>query len=630
MRLYANHSKTFIEDCERNQIAEKLRTSYSLYVGATLSPGEIRSWQNSLRALALIFSRAGLTSQGVLLEFQLPTNSKRIDCILCGYAKDGTPTAVAIELKQWETCDESAGDNEVATYLNGRIRDVLHPSAQVARYASYLRDNHEACYADKDAIKVAGCAYLHNYHYRRNDPLRVEKFAALLLEAPTFTADDVDDFVSFLADRVGQGDGLEVLRRMEENRYRASKKLMDHVASVIQNKPEYTLLDDQQVAFDAVMTAARRGVHDRQKQVIIVKGGPGTGKSVLAVNLVASLLSKHYSTHYVTGSKAFTETLRTVIGSRGQELFTYTNGYVSAEADAVDVLVTDEAHRIRDVSSNRFTPANKKSGLKQLEELIRSARVSVFLIDDHQVVRPGEIGSVAYIREYAEKHQCAVHEFELEAQFRCNGSDTFVRWINTILGIEEGPPFQWNAQDAFDFEIFSSPAELEEAILKKVEAGATGRLVAGFCWPWSDPNKDGTLVDDVQIGKFTRPWNARPDSGRLAKGIPKSSLWAYHPNGINQVGCVYTAQGFEFDYAGVIFGEDLRFDQDRWVGDKSKSHDTTVKRSKEEFVRLVKNTYRVLLSRGMKGCYVCFAHPETEEHFRRYVQSSVKPGISES
>jgi hypothetical protein len=292
--------------------------------------------------------------------------------------------------------------------------------------------------------------------------------------------------------------------------------------------------------------------------------------------------------------------------------------------------VTDEAHRIRDVSSNRFTPANKKSGLKQLEELIRSARVSVFLIDDHQVVRPGEIGSVAYIREYSEKHQCAVREVELEAQFRCNGSDTFVRWLNATLGVDECSPFQWNAHHAFDFQIISSPEELEQAIRTKVDAGATGRLVAGFCWPWSDPNKDGTLVDDVKVGKFSRPWNARPDSGRLAKGIPKSSLWAYHPNGINQVGCVYTAQGFEFDYVGVIFGEDLIVDHARWVGDKSKSHDTTVKRSKEDFVRLVKNTYRVLLSRGMKGCYVCFTHPETEEHFKRYVCRTGASAISES
>jgi len=622
MRLYGNHAKTFIEDCEQNQIAEKLRTSFPQYSSGAPSASEIQSWQNSLRALALIFSRAGFMQQGVLLEFQLPSTSKRIDCLLCGYSKDGIPSVVAIELKQWERCDDASGDNEVSTFIRGKIRDVLHPSVQVTRYAMYLRDNHEACYADQTPINVASCAYLHNYHLRTNDPLRSEKFSDVLTQSPSFTADEVEAFVSYLKEHVGYGDGLEVLAKLEENRFRPSKKLMDYVAAVIQNKPEYTLLDEQQVAFDGVITAARRGVHNRQKQVIIIKGGPGTGKSVLAINLVASLLANHYSTHYVTGSKAFTETLRTVIGMRGQELFTYTNNYAAAESDSVDVLVTDEAHRIRDVSSNRFTPASKKSGLKQLEELMCAARVTVFLIDDHQVVRPGEIGSVAYIREYAAKYGSAVQEYQLEAQFRCGGSDNFLQWVNQILAIEEGPPFHWQAQPEFDLKIFSTPDAVDHAIKAKVEEGATGRTVAGFCWPWSEPSKDGTLLDDIVIGDYKRPWNAKPDCGRLAKGIPKASLWAYHPNGINQVGCVYTAQGFEFDYVGVIFGEDLCFDagQGRWVGDKSKSHDTTVKRSKEDFIRLVKNTYRVLLSRGLKGCYVCFVDPDTETYFRKHVE----------
>lgn len=621
MRLYANHTKTFIEDCERNQIAEKLRQSFEDYFCRAPSPGELQSWKNSLRALAMVLSRAKVTNAGILLELQLPTTSKRVDCLLCGYSSNGEPTAVIIELKQWDMCGQSSGDYEVTTYVGGRTRDVLHPSEQVYRYAAYLRDNHEACYADAEPIEVAACAYLHNYLNRTDDPLREAKFSDRLKQAPLFTADEVDEFVHFLTVRIGHGDGLQVLQRMEENRYRPSKKLMEHVASVIQNKPAYILLDEQQVALDAVLTAARRGVHNRQKQVIIVKGGPGTGKSVLAINLLRKLLSEGYSTHYVTGSKAFTETLRTAIGSRGQELFTYTNNYALTEADSVDVLVTDEAHRIRDVSSNRFTPANKKSGVKQVEELIRAARVLVFLIDDHQVVRPGEIGSTSYLKEYADRRQCVVHEFELEAQFRCNGSDAFVRWASTMLGIDQGGVFPWRNREEFDFQVMSSPGELDAAIKGKVAAGATGRLVAGFCWPWSDPAKDGSLADDVVLGTFQRPWNAKPDSGKLAPGIPKASLWAYQPNGIGQVGCIYTAQGFEFDYVGVIFGADLRYDarKGQWIGDKSKSFDTTVKRSKEDFTRLVKNTYRVLLSRGMKGCYVYFADPETEAYFRQYL-----------
>jgi len=398
---------------------------------------------------------------------------------------------------------------------------------------------------------------------------------------------------------------------------------MEHVAKVIKNVPQYLLLDEQQVAFDGVYSALKNGIHNRTKQVVIINGGPGTGKSVIAINLAAALLASAYSTHYVTGSKAFTETLRNIIGARGSDLFTYSNNYMQALPDAVDVLITDEAHRIRDVSSNRFTPASKKSGLKQVEELIRAARVNVFLIDDDQIVRPGEIGSASYIRKYATDLGCNVKEYTLEAQFRCNGSENFVQWLTTGLGIDDAGPAMISPNNGFDFQIFDSPTALEDAIKAKAESGGSARLMAGFCWPWSEPKKDGTLVEDVTIGAFSRPWNARPDAGRLATGIPKASLWAHDKGGIEQVGCVYTAQGFEFDYAGVIFGDDLRFDPvlGQWVADKTKSCDTTVKRSGPDLEQFLKNTYRVLMSRGMKGCYVHFLDKDTENFFRSKIHA---------
>ncbi|HEY4075046.1 MAG TPA: DNA/RNA helicase domain-containing protein, partial [Herbaspirillum sp.] len=396
MRVYAAHGNNFIEDCERNQIAEKLRSGFSAAFGAAPNKSEVQSWRNSLRALALVLSRAKLTSQGVLLEYKLPLSSKRIDCVLCGYNAAGAPSVVIVELKQWETCKEAEGPYEVISFVNGGDRELLHPSEQARRYAQSLEDSHEAFYKDTPPITAHACAFLHNYLSVKNDPLKSEKFKELISKTPIFNSDDIDEFVDFLRQHVGSGDGLSVLSAVEQMRYRPSKKLMHHVSNVIQNQPEYLLLDEQQVAFDSVFTALKNGVHNRLKQVVIIKGGPGTGKSVIAINLAAKLLASDYSAHYVTGSKAFTETLRKIIGPRGSDLFTYSNNYMQALPDSVDVLITDEAHRIRDISSNRFTRAEKKSDLKQVEELIRACRVSVFLIDDDQVVRPGEIGSSAY------------------------------------------------------------------------------------------------------------------------------------------------------------------------------------------------------------------------------------------
>lgn len=616
MRIYASRCKNFIVECQQNQIGERLKTGFELAFGSRPSPSEEQSWKNSLRLLGFALSGANLEDAGILLEYRLPFSSKRVDCILCGYDESGCLWAVVIELKQWSMTKEADGPLEVLSFVGGGEREHLHPSEQARRYAEYLENSHSAFQgAGGGVVKVAACAYLHNYATVPNDPLTHVKFQSLLEAAPLFCADDVNEFAAFLKKHVGFGDGLPVLSLVEQESYKPSKKLMEHVSAVIGGDPEFVLLDEQQIAFDTVLTALSKGVHNRKKQVVIVKGGPGTGKSVLAINLLAALLSKHYASHYVTGSKAFTETLRKIIGPLGSALFTYSNNYMQAMHDSVDVLVVDEAHRIRDVSSNRFTPASKRSGIKQVEELIRACRVAVFLIDDDQIVRPGEIGSATYLRQYAELAGAEVREYSLDAQFRCAGSENYLHWLSSVLGMGGDPALELS-DSAFEFKIFDSPDGLSRAIRKKVEEGNSGRLMAGFCWPWSDPTSDGQLVHDVSIGKFKSPWNAKPDAGRLAKGIPKASHWAHQPEGLEQVGCVYTAQGFEFDYAGVIVGADLRWDvlSNKWIGDKTKSFDGTVKRSGEDLAQYLKNTYRVLLSRGMKGCYVYFIDKETEQY----------------
>ena len=258
-----------------------------------------------------------------------------------------------------------------------------------------------------------------------------------------------------------------------------------------------------------------------------------------------------------------------------------------------------------------------------MRELLDVAKVAVFFIDDRQIVRPNEIGSTAHIFRHAEEVGAEVSEYELEVQFRCAGSDGFVNWIDNTLGVRRTANVIWDGSDGFDFRILDSPEELERAIRQRARDGFTARVAAGFCWRWSEPRPDGTLVDDVVVGDYRRPWNAKPDSKRLARGIPPASLWATDPNGINQIGCVYTIQGFELDYVGLIWGRDLRYDLDKqeWIGDKVQSEDRTVKRSGERFVDLVKNTYRVLLSRGMKGCYVHFMDLDTERFVRSRIEA---------
>ena len=623
MRLYAGSSGQFVEDTVLNQIAGKLKNAFFSHYRHNPHQAEVNSWQNSLRAMAGILQYGDLLDHGVLLEYQLPLTSRRLDFIVTGKGQSNADHAVIVELKQWEKCGPADGENEVATFVGGATREVLHPSAQVGRYRMYLSDTHTAFHEGDDPVSLAACAYLHNYPHDPDDVLYDPKFDGVLKNDPIFTMDEAPDLMGYLQERVCAGQGMEVLKRVEESRYRPSRKLMDHVGQVINGNSQYVLLDEQVVAYDKVRALAKKGFHDRRKTVIIIKGGPGTGKSVIAIKLMADLLLSGYNAHYATGSRAFTETLRNIIGNRGAVQFKYFNSYSAAQANEIDVLIADESHRIRKTSNSRFTAAALRSNLEQIEELLRAAKVCVFLIDDVQVVRPNEIGSVEYIRQHAQAMKCNIFEYELEAQFRCSGSDAFVNWIDNTLGIRRTANILWEGKESFDFEIFDSPYLLDGAITDKASQGHTARMTAGFCWEWSKPRTDGTLVEDVVIGDYRRSWNARPEASRLAKGIPKASLWAYHSGGIDQIGCIYTAQGFEFDYVGVIFGKDLlyRFGQQEWTEDRRQSHDTVVKRSGDKFLGLVKNTYRVLLSRGMKGCYVHFMDKETEHFFRSRMES---------
>jgi uncharacterized protein len=597
VQLYAGPSDQFIRDATYGTISRKLEDAFLRHYRHRPGGGEVRCWQNSLARMALVLQAAGFDDHGVVLEHQLPLTSKRLDCMVLGRDETKRDNAVIVELKQWDRTEVSEAEQCVVTFVGHGLRDVLHPSVQVGQYAQYLADYHTA-FSEED-VGLAACAYLHNLQYDAADELFSAKHRVALDTYPLFTGDLTEDLAGFLRQRLSAGDGDVVLQRVLRSPVRPSRKLLTHTAEMIEGQQVFTLLDEQLVVFESVVAAARRAVHRAGKTVILVRGGPGTGKSVVALHLVGQLAKLGYDAQHATGSRSFTGNVRKIVGRRAANQFKYFNNYALADHDAVQVLVMDEAHRIRASSASRFTQKSQQSGEPQIDELMKAAKVGVYFLDDLQVVRPNEVGSAELIRDAAARWNADLKEYELEAQFRCGGSDGFVNWVDQTLGIRETANHLWDpADDAFDFGIVDDVQQLEAWVRMKAASGHTARMVAGFCWPWSDPKADGTLVDDVVVGDWCMPWNAKPDAGRLARGIPKSDFWATDPGGLDQVGCVYTAQGFEFDYVGVIFGTDLRWDPglEDWVGDKRASFDSVVKRSGGKFTELVKNTYRVLLT----------------------------------
>ncbi|MCP3802674.1 DUF2075 domain-containing protein [Allokutzneria sp. A3M-2-11 16] len=601
------------------ELAEKARVSFESGVGAS----EIRSWEKSLPVFLADVVDAGLGHVEVLLEHKLPHNPKRVDVILCGtHPKQGTPSYAVVELKQWSTVDETDGDLVVIPQYS---QPVLHPADQVRGYCEYLIDSTPALAERPGALH--GFAYLHNA--RESGVWRISNYK-LDQHGQLYTLDTRTQLIDKLKAVLDPDPGSRAAARTAAEEFLSfkhapSKPLLDRVAVEVGDRELFVLLDEQQVAFSLVKQAVERARTARQQTVVVILGGPGSGKSVIALSLLGELARQGRRVYHATGSSAFTKTLRKLVKDRNGAIFKYFNSFMDAEAQSLDMIVCDEAHRIRETSANRFTRrAVRDKARRQVNELIDVARVPVFLLDEHQVVRPGEMGSLSEITAAAEALGCRVDVVRLSGQYRCGGSEFFDTWGAGLLGTGVRQPATWSSLVAGSDEKFlvrsaDSLEELEQWLLeRRDELGGTARIAAGYCWPWSDPViRDGVkvLVSDVKIGSWQRPWNAKPEK-RVADA-PESHYWASDPRGFGQVGCVYTAQGFEYDWAGVIFGPDFVRRDGSWVSQAKHSHDPAVKRADGmHFHSLIRNTYKVLLTRGMRGVCVYSTDPETQDYLR--------------
>jgi hypothetical protein len=580
---------------------------------------ELHSWERSVPELAKVLIEADLGQVQILLEYGLPLNSRRVDAILAGvHPADGQPSYVAVELKQWSQAVPVEGDPRLCE-AGGYGRPVLNPIEQVRGYCDYLINFNGALAQHPERLR--GVAYLHNATEFGVSGLREagEDEHGLL-----FTGEQRGGLQEFLRSRFATGgDAASAADELLDGKARPSRQLMAVASDEVREREQFVLLDEQLIAYRLVLNAVERAKREDRKQVVVVTGGPGTGKSVIALSVLGELYRRGVPALHATGSKSFTETMRRVAGSRRREvrdLFKYFNNFITAERNSVDVLICDEAHRIRETSANRFTRAEARTGRPQLEELIDVARVPVFLLDEHQVVRPGEMGTVEQIRTAAARRGLDCVVVPLDAQFRCGGSDSYLRWVVRLLGLEPGGPVAWEPDDRMSLLVADAPEELEAFLRARRAEGYGARMAAGYCWPWSKQTPPGqALPADVVIGDWARPWNVYGE--RAVAGAPPASLWATDPAGFDQVGCVYTAQGFEYDWSGVIIGPDLVWRENRWVTDRTRSKDPVFKRSTPDadVDRLIRNTYKVLLTRGMVGTIVYSTDPET----RRMLHSLV-------
>ena len=619
MIVYSGLKKDFLTAVEQDSIAAEIEENIYNKMHRKSAQSEFRSWENSLEYMYKVMSDADIPQNaGIAIEYNIPQTSKRVDFIVSGYDEKQDPNVVIIELKQWDKVDTVDGqDAIVETFTGGAVRKVVHPSYQAWSYAAMIYDYNQN--VQMGNIVLHPCAYLHNYRKSNPEKLEQNQYKEYVEDAPIFARGEVSKLRDFIKKSVKHGDDKQLLYDIDHGKIKPSKSLQDSIKSMIEGNQEFIMLDEQKVVYEEILKKSLQCMTDTKKRTIIVKGGPGTGKTVVAINLLAKLTNEGQFVQYTSKNSAprsvyakkLTGHKKTTINN----MFKGSGSYVDVDANMIDTIICDEAHRL-----------NEKSGMfhnlgqNQIKEIINASWCSVFFVDESQRVTLSDIGSVAEIKKWAKELNSEISEMELESQFRCNGSDGYLAWLDDVLEIRNTANFDMKDID-YDIRIVDSPNEVRDLIIERNKSVNHSRILAGYCWAWLKAGQNDTNVHDIKIGDFEMSWN-----------LGNTSTFAIDEDSVNEVGCIHTSQGLEFDYAGVIIGDDMRYENGHIVTDFTKraKTDQSLKGIKKlykenpelalkEADEIIKNTYRTLMTRGMKGCYIYC----TDKNLANYLKESL-------
>jgi len=620
MIVYNGTKSTFVNDVRHGVIETKildLIRSKGLLGG---QEREVESWHNSMQFMRNIVDDPEIADDvQVAIEYNIPQTSKRVDFLIIGADPGGKDSIVIVELKQWSKAEKVDDEMHysVRTYVANDNRIVCHPSYQAYSYSRFLV-NYSQEIQDKQ-ISLVPCAYLHNYHPEYKSVLSDSIYREWYSAAPFFVRNETDEFSAFVKKFVTKKSANgDLLYLIENGRIRPTKSLQDALTSMLKGVPEFMLLDEQAVCYDMCLRTMLQCLKDRKKRTVVIQGGPGTGKSVLAVNLLVKLINDSLNSAYVTKNSAPRQAFLTLL-TQGhanrladiKHLFRSPFGLNQCGENAYDCLIVDEAHRLvkqmyRD-----------QGGENQVKECIHAALLSIFLIDEDQAVTTKDIGSIEEIRKWCEIEGSRLimnRDTQLVSQFRCNGSDAYIQFIDSLLQRTEETVVVDTSELNYDFRVFDDPTQMRDALREINQVANKARMVAGYCYDWNVKYGRGDV--DIELpGGFQAKWNLAEDN-----------IWAINPRSFEEVGCIHTAQGLEFDYVGVLIGKDLYYDPTtgRVMTDKSAiSHDdrsSGIRSSSDaEARRLILNTYKTLLTRGQKGCFVYCEDENLREHIKSHL-----------
>lgn len=613
--LFSCLKDEFLYYVDKGVISNKVYYAYKQLWGKKTKLSQIKAWANSLPVMVDILEDLP-SNVGVTIEFGIPLTSKWVDFIISGYDCNMKPVLILVELKQWEYAKDVEGmDAIIKTLIGSKEKNSLHPSYQALSYVNIL--NNYNVNIEKHDIKLVPLVYLHNYDLIEEDDLLNKKYSPYYNKALMFGKNDKEELKDYVELYISFGDNLEVINMVNDSEIKPNKKLVNVMCNMLKTKKEFTLLDEQKVVMESIVRLAHQSFKDNKKRVMIIKGGPGTGKSILAINALGELLSNGLMGAYVSKNMAPRKVYKSLVLSDDSEvsiheLFKGSGNFFRDKLNKYDFLLIDEAHRLQEKSG-----LHGNIGENQIKEIINASRLSVFFVDEKQIITLKDIGSLANIKLWAKSFDAEMFEVELNSQFRCNGSDNFLDFLDQLL-YNKREKVAFN----FDFRVMDSPQDLKELIMKK-NTHNNARMVAGFCWTRDGKNADNQDFHDIKIDDFEMSWN-------LKHGEP----FAIRESAINEIGCVHNVQGLEFDYIGVIIGPDLKYRDGLIITDYKERAFTEkslyglyvlIKKDKLYYEKLadtiIRNTYRVLLTRGIKGCYVYCVDKELQKYLKKVVRS---------
>lgn len=617
MIVYSENKRHFVEDVKTNAIAPKI---LKLIKEKGLNAGQDReftAWQNSMKFMRDIVDDSDIDDEiQIAIEYNIPLTSKRVDFIIIGANEKGKDNIVIVELKQWTKAEVVDDDMHfcVRTYVANDNRIVCHPSYQALSYSRFI-GNYSQVVHNND-IQLVPCAYLHNYQPSFKNALSSDIYKEWYTSAPFFISNETLPFNNFVKKYVTKKSSKgDLLYLIDHGRIKPTKSLQDSLSTMIKGTQAFELLDEQAVCFDMCVRTMLQCLKDQKKRTIVIQGGPGTGKSVLAVNLLVHYIICNCNAAYVTKNSAPRQAFLSILsGNRAEniadinQIFRSPFGLSQVPANSYDCLIVDEAHRLVKKMYGDW------NGENQVKECINASLLTIFMLDEDQAVTTKDIGSIQEINQWCKKLGSNIimrEETKLVSQFRCNGSDAYIQFIDNLLQRGEEtiyiPPTELN----YDFRIFDDASQMRKALREK-NAENKARMVAGYCYDWNVKHHRSD-VDICLPGGFQAKWNLENDK-----------IWAINPNSFEEVGCIHTAQGLEFDYVGVLIGKDLTYDTTTGRVQTNKSAISKDDKSSgirgasdDDAHRLILNTYKTLLTRGQKGCFIFCEDEPLREYIRR-------------